>query len=75
VRIVLLPSCPGGSLAYQYLSTFRVNDTVALAKLATAVPVFAVHLKARYREAILSGLAGSRLDGVQVVEPGRVYRF
>jgi ribonuclease BN (tRNA processing enzyme) len=46
-----------------------------LVKLARGVPVFAIHLKACYRETILAELAAHGLADVQVAEPGRVYRF
>jgi ribonuclease BN (tRNA processing enzyme) len=42
-----------------------------LRKLKPAVPVYAVHLKARYREQLLAELAALSLPRVSVLEPGR----
>ncbi len=44
-----------------------------LAKAPPGVPVYAIHLKARFRAEIVAELA--KLPGVSVCEPGRVYEF
>jgi ribonuclease BN (tRNA processing enzyme) len=44
-------------------------------KVPPGVPVYAIHLKPRYREAVRNELAALGLDRVSVMEPGRTYQF
>jgi 3',5'-cyclic-nucleotide phosphodiesterase len=78
LRAVFLEATFPSDLAW--LAGVSKHHTVAsfvaeLRKLAEAVPLFAIHLKARYRDAILAELTAHHLARVQVVEPGHVYRF
>lgn len=43
-----------------------------LRKVRAGVPVYAIHLKARFRDQILRELADLHLPNIQVLEPGRV---
>lgn len=45
-----------------------------LQKAPPGVPVYAIHLKPRYRDAVLADLAAYAFPHVTVAEPGKVYR-
>ena len=45
------------------------------AKIPRGTPIFAVHIKARFRDEILAELNDLGVDGMAVCEPGRVYEF
>lgn len=46
-----------------------------VAKLPPGVPVYVVHVKARYQSEVLGELRASRLPKVQIAEPGKSYQF
>jgi ribonuclease BN (tRNA processing enzyme) len=46
-----------------------------VAKLAHKVPVYALHLKGRYREKVAKEIMALRIPGVEVAEPMRVYSW